>query len=380
MKLPNGRVSYLVEGLRTLHQVAMISGHYQQPEPWQFPDYNQWTLPITASGDEIFEWIAQKTKQHQKKLRRTSVRNATINTHLDTYLALVTPLFKALKISGDETVSAMENFEQQVVPAFLKLDGKFSAVFTDVAAIGRENYRDLLRRFNELVPAAKKNPINPENVPSVIRRGLALYRESAGARTNFNKLIWGIALIGCGSLALRDTRKCAFCPRRTLPRNRFCAEHSQADTSVLGRTRSRQAANYRTGKTACAIAKKLGLVDGPEARVYGFQIGISNERVDKPEIHVSHANQVAEIMLPAYFTWDGHAHWTLREALKKSPSVQELLGGARIFDSTYIDMVDTIREKLNLFETDEGMLLYAVRGFEKWLECEAQGKPPAKSS
>ncbi|MFZ6748478.1 hypothetical protein [Undibacterium sp. Ren11W] len=80
-------------------------------------------------------------------------------------------------------------------------------------------------------------------------------------------------------------------------------------------------------------------------------------------------------MLPTYFTWDELVIWMLREALKKSPHVQELFGGMQIFNSTYIDMVDAIREKLNLFETGDGMLSYRVLCFEKWLECEAQAQP-----
>jgi hypothetical protein len=380
MKFSNGSVSYLIEGLKTLHQVALISGHFHQPEPWQFPDFNKWTPSLTASGAEIFDWIAKKTKQHQKKLRRTRARNTKINTHLDTYIELITPLYKALKIPYDKTSIVLENFDMQVIPAFLRWQEKFTATFSDVATHGKESYQSLIRRFNDLLPAAKRNPINPENVPTVIRRGLALYRESASTRTNFNKLIWGIALIGCGSLALRDTRKCNFCPRRTLPRKKFCAEHSQADTSVFGRTRSRQAANYRTGKTACAIAKKLGLVDGAEAQAYGYQIGITENQITESGVSARQISQVAEIMLPAYLTWNGHAHWSLRDALMKSTRIQKLLNEPRLVKFTYIDMVDTIREKLNLFESDEGTLPYSLLGFEKWLECEAQAQPGVRGN
>lgn len=379
MKFSNGSVSYLIEGLKILHQVALISGHFHQPELWQFPDFNKWTPSLTVGGVETFDWIEKKTEQHQKKLRRMRARTVKITTHLDTYIELITPLYKALKIPYDKTSIVFENFDLQAIPAFLHLQEKFTATFSDVAADGKESYQTLIRRFNDLVPAAKRNPVNPENVPAVIRRGLALYRESAVTRTNFNKLIWGIALIGSGSLALRETHKCSFCPRRTLPRNKFCAEHSQADTSVLGRTRSRQAANYRSGKEACAIAKKLGLIDGVEAQAYGYQIGIAEKRIKEPRI-LRRASQVAEIMLPAYFTWNVTAHWSLRYALTKSPRVQKLLNEPRLFDLTYIDMVDTIREKLNLFESDEGVLTYTVLGFEKWLECEAQAQPGVRGT
>ncbi|WP_295762600.1 hypothetical protein [Undibacterium sp.] len=375
MKSKNGRTYYLIEGLKTLYEVAKVSDHYCQPEPWQFPDFNLWMQPVDATCEEEFKWRLEKNRQHQEDFDDATARSTKFKSHRDTFLDLTKHLFKALKISDGEVTHAINNFEQYIVPKFLKLEEKYPATFTDVAAIRREPYRVLVRRYNEIAPTEKRHSINPENVSSILLRGVALYRESDGVRTDFNKLIWGLALIGCGSIALRDTHKCDFCPRRTLPRNRFCADHSQADASDIGRTKSKQASNYRVGKRACGIAQRLGFVDGPVAQAYGYQIGIGKVRINASAANIEQILKAAEIMFPAYFTWDDLVIWMLREALKKSPRVQELLGEMQIFNSTYIEVVDAIREKLNLFETDEGMLSYSVLCFEKWLECEAQAQP-----
>ncbi len=89
----------------------------------------------------------------------------------------------------------------------------------------------------------------------------------------------GISLDWLKIYRLKRHAQMRFFPSRTLPRNRFYADHSQADAIDIGKTKSKQASNYQFEKTARDIAQRLEFVDGSMAQAYGYQIGIGKVRI-----------------------------------------------------------------------------------------------------
>lgn len=379
MKSPDSRHIYLIMGLRALCETALVSGAYKQPPTWQFPDFNVFRPSVGISDFEWMDEVSIIYKNNQEKMDLLPIADKVSSTAFEDFVGILTPLFCILGEDIDVCSFNSEKIDKVIVPAFLRLERKNVDLFDLVSAHGNASYRELIRRFNEQTWPKPVNFINVENLPTFIQRGFALYKQSGVTQIDLRKLIWGIALMGCGYYAMLETRKCSYCPRRTLPRSELCFEHSQAGVSFSGRTKSQQVVNNRNAKKALQIAKDKGLLDEENASIYGYQIGNRymqfDESKSKEIAELEMRSLVAELMFPAYFNWNSISIWTLRHMLKQSPRVLKILGGDQFFNSTYIEMVDNIRKQLNLFCSDEGTLPYTVLAFEKWLECEELARP-----
>ncbi len=372
MKLKINKFSYLVEGLQILHNVGLMFGYFIQPDPKNINDVKTRSRSFTGDfgeGHQLFP-LSSIT---EKPLRGSHNANWPAKG-LDSYLHLMNPLLQAMGISVFDGNITASQLKELLIEIFLAMEEVHSRTFVTIGTKNKGKFSGLIDRFNETTFVDAERPLNASNIVTVARSGYLLYREALGDKTDFEKLIWSIALIGWASLALSETKKCEFCYRRTSPGGQYCAEHGQTDLSRVGRTRSAQANRYRVGKNAHAFAVQLELVKNPTVDKKMQKNALHQEKRKSDGDVVTRALWMSNILFPAYLTWDVLCDQHIRLVLQHSPLVLRLIGGDAVLERTYVEIIDILRTTLNLFEIEERALPYSVGSMEDWLKCEEQVK------
>lgn len=372
MKSSINKFSYVVEGLQILHSVGLMFGYFIQPDPVTINDVKSYSQSFAGDFGETEQLLP--LKNIIENLRPGTLNTGCASKALDSYLQLMNPLSMAMGISVFNVDLNAAQFKELLIETFLALEEVHSRTFVAVAAKNKGKFSGLIDRFNDTTFVDAERPLNASNIVAVARSGYSLYREALGGKTDFEKLIWSIALIGWASLALSETKKCEFCPRRTSPGGQYCTEHDQTDLSQVGRTRSAQANKYRVGKNAHAFAVQLEEVKKPTVDKNKQKDAAHQEKGKSDGDVVTRALWMSNILFPAYLTWDVFCDEHIRLVLQHSPLVRRLIGGDAILERPYVEIVDVLRTTLNLFEIEERALPYSVGSMEEWLKCEEQVK------
>lgn len=239
--------------------------------------------------------------------------------------------------------------------------------FNEVASLShfsifdQESYQELVRRYNQDSLLSNGVHLNSADLYGVACRGYELLHPDVSDSSAIYRAIWGLVLIGISSLFLRRTMKCKFCPRRSRVGGKYCLEHSQSDPSKYGRTASKQYMKYRAGKKAYSLSLRLNV-----------QWACNTDTRDC-QGDLAHTSLMAEILTSSYFEACQSYSSMLCTMLEKMPFTVNALGGMKILSSLdYSSILSRVRAELNLYISDESLLLYALTDFEAWLKLENQ--------
>lgn len=283
----------------------------------------------------------------------------------DGYGGLVAPL---LKFSGidPELLGSRSSTVKAAIWRWIRRAAVADAYPLWKRLIGLRSRAALMAAFADAMmgeppPGAPK--YSPRNPASVVRYGdWLIFNESFRSDVPIVPILWGLALIGCVWGAHLRCGYCNICFRRSRPGGDFCDSHGQRGVTDLDRSAAYM--RYRQGRLAKELAETRGLTE--KLRPHSIEKLIS-QRLVLPNVLFQRR--------PAD-GWDEERNWLVM-ALKSSPRVMQCIGGPRLSELPYEDLMGLLVECIDPYEWDYGAWPGKIFKAEIWFALEeevARGK------